>query len=63
MLDFLRGKRTVIWNVLNLVVLTMSAVEMQYGIPDDYYEIWIVVFGIVNLILRYDTTTPIWKKE
>lgn len=62
-MEFLRGWKTVLWNVLNIVVLAMTAFEAQYGIPAEYHEVWIAVYAAVNLLLRYDTRTAIGQRS
>lgn len=63
----MKGWRTVAWNVLNAVALAMEHIMSisgtGYTIPDHYMPLWMMVFAVVNVILRFKTTTPVGRKS
>ena len=63
----MKGYRTIIWNGLNAMVLGMESVMNMagtgYTIPERYMPLWMGVFTVVNIVLRFKTTTPVGKSD
>lgn len=59
----MKGYRTLIWNALNAVALgmehVMSISGFGYTVPDEYMPVWMAAFALVNIVLRFKTTTPV----
>jgi len=61
----MKGWRTIAWNVLNAAVLAMDQVMSVsgtgYSIPNEWMPYWMMAYALVNVVLRYKTTTPVGK--
>ena len=55
-MDFLKGYRTLIVNVLTILAAGLGAV------PPEWQESALVLMGIVNVALRFLTSTPVLSK-
>ena len=55
-----KGWRTIVWNLLNIAVLVMD--QFTAVVPDEYNFYWGLVYGLVNIGLRFITTTPVGQK-
>lgn len=54
-MELLKGYRTLIVNVLTILAAALGAV------PPEWQDTALIVLGLVNVLLRYLTTTAIGK--
>lgn len=57
-----KGYRTMIVNVLFMVVPILEMTEMTAIIPKEYLPWYVLGVAIVNMVLRTLTTTPVGQK-
>lgn len=65
----LKGWKTILFNIgaispiaLDLIGYLISNPNIQGLIPEGYMDEYVLAMGVVNLILRYITTTPMGSK-
>jgi hypothetical protein len=70
MVEFLKGWKTWLFNILAMLlpildlIGTVGAIpEVRGIIPDHYWPMYTLFMAIVNMILRKYTSTPLGKKE
>jgi len=63
MTNLLKGKRTIIWNVLNGLIYMMDQFTAQYNVPPEFEQLWMGVYVAGNIILRYMTDTKVFSQK
>lgn len=58
----MKGYRTIIANILVAVVPILELTEWQDVMPDTWLPWFILGVAVLNLALRYVTTTPVGQK-
>ena len=58
-MNFLKGYKTIIFNVATIVVALSEMTDLFNVIAPGSGPIILLAVGIANLVLRYLTTTPI----
>ena len=59
---WVRGWRTVIFNILCAVIPIAQMTEVINVIPKEYMNWYLLAVALGNMYLRYRTTTPIGRK-
>lgn len=62
-MDFLKGYKTVIFNVLAAIFGVLEVTDFTNIIPADWQGAVITVIAAINMLLRANTNTPIGRKE
>jgi hypothetical protein len=63
MSNFLKGYRTVLFNIATILVSVAELTDIINLLAPEYTPVLLLVAGIGNLLLRYLTDTPIASKE
>lgn len=59
---WVRGWRTLIFNILAAIIPVAQMTEVANIIPEQYLNWYMLAVALGNMYLRYRTTTPIGKK-
>jgi hypothetical protein len=59
----MKGYRTIIFNVLAMLVPIFSLTEWHAILPPEWSAYWMLAVGVGNVILRSITTTPVGRRE
>lgn len=56
--------KTLWFNVLSLLVVMLTTISGQEGIPAEYIPYFVMAVNIINVVLRFLTDKPVtFKKE
>ncbi len=58
-----KGYRTVLFNVLSAVAVLAETSEFTSIVPDEYTAYAALFVAVVNVALRFVTTTPLGKSH
>jgi hypothetical protein len=60
----MKGWRTIAWNAVNAVVLTLEIIpNAPYQMPESWEPMWLAVYIVGNVYLRFITTTPVGRPK
>ena len=62
-MTFLKGWRTIIFNVVSAVFGVLEASDFTNVVPPQYQGFVISGIALINIVLRARTNTPIGSKE
>ena len=62
-MDYLKGWRTLGFNVLAAVLVTVQATDLTTILPQKYLWASGLIITLVNIALRAITTTPIGRSQ
>lgn len=62
-MEFLKGYKTVIFNILAIIFGAIEAGDFTNIIPDSYEGFVLSIVGIINIWLRANTNTPIGRSR
>ena len=62
-MEFLKGWKTIIFNVLSAIFGVLESTDFTNVIPAEFQGYVITFIAIVNIYLRAQTNTPIGSKE
>lgn len=63
MKDYMKGWRTLAFNVLAAALGVLQATDFTPLLPPEYLWLTGIIVAVVNIGLRAITTTPVGKKE
>jgi len=63
MLQYLKGWKTVTFNVLAAIVPFLELTELKGIVPEEYLPFYALAVAMGNVYLRSVTSTPMGKKQ